>query len=112
MKKLKFLLLTTCIGVMAFTAPGCKSKTDAADSTKVDNTTTNTTTTAPAVSADDELQKSVTDATKDYPTVKAQVSNGEVILTGQINRADWQKLNPTLNSLHPKKVTSTNLTIK
>ena len=108
MKKMKFLLVAICFTFTAFTI-GCKGKT--AESTKVDNTTS-TTATTPVVSADDELKKNVVDATKDYPEVKTDVSDGVITLTGSINRSDWQKLNPTLNTLHPKRINSTNLTIK
>lgn len=66
---------------------------------------------APAVNPDDALTKGVTDATKDFPTVKASVSNGEITLTGSIKRNDLTKLMQTLNSLHPTKINN-QLTIK
>jgi hypothetical protein len=65
----------------------------------------------PSVSPDDALSQGVTDATKDFPTVKASVSNGEITLTGNIKRADLQKLMQSLNSLNPKKINN-QLTIK
>jgi len=64
-----------------------------------------------AVSSDSTLSKGVTDATKDFPTVKATVSNGEITLTGSIKRADLTKLMQSLNSLHPSKINN-QLTIK
>ncbi len=66
---------------------------------------------APVVSPDDTLTQGVKDATKDFPTVTAAVSNGEITLTGNIKRADLQRLMQSLNSLHPKKINN-QLTIK
>ena len=69
-------------------------------------------TTAPVViSPDDALIKSVSDATKDYPGVKADVKDGVITLTGDIKRANLQKLIMTLNTLKPKKIED-KLTIK
>ena len=65
----------------------------------------------PVVSPDAALEQGVTDATKDFPTVKASVSNGEITLTGTIKRADLQKLMQTLNTLNPSKINN-QLTIK
>jgi osmotically-inducible protein OsmY len=58
----------------------------------------------PMVSADDELMKGITDATKDFPSVKAAVNNGVVTLTGQIKRSSLPKLLQSLSSLKPKKI--------
>lgn len=68
---------------------------------------------APAVSvtADDPLAKSVADAVKDHPTVKAEVKDGVITLTGDIKKDDLKKLMPLLQSLKPKKVDN-KLTVK
>jgi hyperosmotically inducible protein len=67
---------------------------------------------APVVIAqDDPLTKGVTDATKDFPTVKSSVKDGVITLTGEIKRADLKKLMMTLHTLKPKKIDS-QLTIK
>lgn len=66
---------------------------------------------APVVNPDTALSQGVTDATKDFPTVKASVNNGEITLTGSIKRADLTKLMQTLNTLHPAKINN-QLTIK
>lgn len=58
---------------------------------------------APAVS-DSGLERGVMDATKDYPGVKATVDNGQITLTGSMNRADLPKLMQALNSLNPGKI--------
>jgi osmotically-inducible protein OsmY len=63
------------------------------------------------ISADDSLSRGVTDAIKDYAGVKAEVKDGVVTLTGDIKRAELQKLMVTLHSLKPKKIDN-KLTIK
>jgi len=63
------------------------------------------------ISADETLKSAVTDATKDYPSVKASVNDGVITLTGDIKRAQLQKLMMTLHSLQPKKIEN-KLTIK
>lgn len=63
------------------------------------------------VAGDDVLENGVRDAVKDFPGVKAEVSNGEINLTGNIKRPDLQKLMMSLNSLKPKKINN-KLTIK
>ena len=65
----------------------------------------------PAVNPDSALTQGVTDATKDFPTVKASVDNGQITLTGSIKRADLKTLMQSLNSLHPSKIIN-QLTIK
>ena len=62
-------------------------------------------------STDDALTTGVEDATKDHPTVKASVNDGVVTLTGEIKRAQLEKLMMTLNTLKPKKIEN-QLTIK
>ena len=111
MKKLRSYLLALLVFCFAFNLTSCKGKKDSEAVTTVD--TSSARNTAPVVvSTDDALKKGVMDATKDYPSLKADVTDGEINLTGEIKRADWQKLNPTLNSLNPKRVNSANLTIK
>jgi osmotically-inducible protein OsmY len=63
------------------------------------------------ISADETLKSGVTDAIKDYPAVKASVNDGVITLTGDINRANLQKLMMTLHTLQPKKIEN-KLTIK
>ncbi|MEO8855248.1 MAG: BON domain-containing protein [Ginsengibacter sp.] len=65
----------------------------------------------PAMNPDTALTQGVTDATKDFPTVKAAVNNGEITLTGSIKRSDLKSLMQSLNSLHPTKINN-QLTIK
>ena len=63
------------------------------------------------ISPDNTLQIGVNDATKDFPGVKATVSNGEITLTGEIKRDRLPVLIQSLNSLNPKKINN-NLVIK
>lgn len=115
MKKTNLHLFILAVFFAAFCFGSCKSKSK--ESTSTPATTDTTVNVAPpaapvVISGDEELRKGVMDATKDYAGVKAEVSDSVINLTGEIKRADWQKLNPTLNSLHPKRVNSANLTIK
>ena len=97
-----------CKDVAATTAKGIKG---------VKSVVNNLTTTPPppppppAVNPDTALTQGVTDATKDFPTVKASVNNGEITLTGSIKRADLKTLMQSLNSLKPAKINN-QLTIK
>lgn len=81
-----------------------------------DNTTVTPAPTAvatePTITAGDPLTKGVTDATKDYPSVKAIVKEGVIAVTGTIAADKWKKLKMSLDGLHPKKVDGSALTIK
>jgi hyperosmotically inducible periplasmic protein len=63
------------------------------------------------ISPDAALESGVRDATKDYPGVTATVANGEVTVTGTIERDRLAKLMQSLHALNPKKINN-NLTIK
>lgn len=96
----------------------CKSKAkdkDVNSQSTTNESSTTTTTPPPAepvqISPDETLQTNLKDATKDYPGVKADVSNGEVTLTGNITRDKLPNLMQSINMLHPKKINN-NLTIK
>jgi hyperosmotically inducible periplasmic protein len=65
----------------------------------------------PDVSTDAALETGIKDATKDYPGVTATVSNGEVSLSGTIERDRLAKLMQAIHALNPKKVNN-NLTVK
>jgi osmotically-inducible protein OsmY len=65
----------------------------------------------PTVNPDDAISQGVIDATKDFPTVKATVNNGEITLTGTIKRSNLTTLMQSLNNLHPTKINN-QLTIK
>ncbi len=63
------------------------------------------------VATDDSLKMGIKDAVKDYPGVSATTDNGEITLTGNIDRSRLSNLMMSLNSLHPKKINN-NLTVK
>ena len=66
----------------------------------------------PVVIAEDPiLTKNVADATKDFPTVKAEVKDGVVLLTGEIKKASLITLMQHLSALKPKKIDN-KLTVK
>ena len=60
---------------------------------------------------DDPLKLSVDSTLRSYSGVSATINDGVVTLTGEIKRADLQKLMMALNSLKPKKIEN-KLTIK
>ena len=66
---------------------------------------------AVVVSPDETLSNAVMDATKDYATVKSDVKDGVITLTGNIKKTDLQKLMMTLNSLKPQRIEN-KLTVK
>lgn len=63
------------------------------------------------ITADDPLNKGVTDATKDFPGVTATVNDGVITLTGELSRSRLPALMQSLNSLKPKKIDN-KLTLK
>lgn len=63
------------------------------------------------ITADDPLKASVDNTIKAYSGVSASIQDGVVTLTGEIKRADLQKLMMALNTLKPKKIEN-KLTIK
>lgn len=56
------------------------------------------------ISSDSALTNKVKDAVVDFPTVNATVANGEITLTGSIQREKLPGLMQSLNSLNPKKI--------
>jgi osmotically-inducible protein OsmY len=64
------------------------------------------------ITADDPLKSSVTDAIKDHPGVTADVNDGVITLTGEINKTDLPRLMQKLTALKPKKVDNSKLIIK
>jgi len=110
------ILFVGCILSTGVYFTSCKSKPKDTDTgSNID--TTAITAPAPAtpapveIAADDSLTAGVKDATKDYPDVKADVSNGEITLTGEVKRSRLANLLMSLNSLKPKKINN-QLTIK
>lgn len=110
MKLFKNFWLAVAMSAMISLA-ACKNKSNR-DTVNSNADTAAASTTAPVqIESDAVLKNGVRDATKDYPAVNASVDNGEITLTGSIERDKLQKLMESLNSLHPKKINN-NLTIK
>lgn len=63
------------------------------------------------ISEDPTLSKNVIDAVKDFPTVKAEVKDGVITLTGEIKKPALITLMQHLNALKPKKIEN-KLTVK
>jgi hypothetical protein len=108
MKKIWMYVLAATVACTQMTA--CKDKKKDADSstTQLDSSYS----TAPVeISTDDQLKRGLADATKDFPGVNATASNGEVTLTGTIDRDRLPRLMQAVQALQPKKVNN-NLTVK
>lgn len=110
--------VATISGEVSNPATATLAETTAKDINGVKSVVNNTTVSAPppppppTVDMNNEaLIQGVTDATKDFPTVTATVNNGEVTLTGTIERDDLQTLMQSLNALNPTKINN-QLTIK
>ena len=56
------------------------------------------------ISPDDSLKASVSAALKDFPTLTANVKDGVVTLTGEIQKTALPKVMQALSALHPKKI--------
>ena len=111
---MKHSSMKTLFFVLALTAgvsmSSCKDKAKT-DTTNIDTSVTSAPST-PEIATDPALEKGVQDATKDYPGVTATVVNGEVLLSGSIERDKWVKLKQSIDGLNPKKTNTDNLTIK
>ncbi|RYY82717.1 MAG: BON domain-containing protein [Chitinophagaceae bacterium] len=111
MKQL-FLSLAVAGTLLSGGLASCKGK----DKQKVETQTTypgqETTTNPPVtISADDSLRQRLPAVTKDYPTVQTTVSNGEVTLTGTVERERLPRLMQAVQAMNPRKVNN-QLTIK
>jgi len=105
MKRLSFKLIVFTLAVIGTVElSSCKGKTEKSSTTTSPDTTSTTTTAPVEVSSDEALTNGVKDATKDYPSVTATVANGEVTLTGTLERSKLPALMQSINSLNPKKV--------
>lgn len=80
----------------------------------VNNGTIEVPATSPApvvINPDQALIDGATTVLKEFPGVMADIKDGVITLKGDIKKADWMKLKPLLDGLHPKKVMS-NMNIK
>lgn len=65
-----------------------------------------------SISPDDALRAGVTDAIKDFPNATATVTDGEIVVTGELSADDWKRLKISLDALNPRRVTAETLKIK
>lgn len=70
----------------------------------VDNATVTPPPAPVVISPDDSLKTSVSAALKDFPTLTADVKDGVVTLTGEVQRSALPKVMQALSALHPKKI--------
>ena len=106
------LAITLLVGVTVQSCGDKKKKTTETTTTNTAPTNNTSGSSTPVtVSGDDELRRGVTDATKDFPGVTATVANGEINLTGTIQRDRLPTLMQSLNTLQPKRINN-NLTIQ
>jgi hyperosmotically inducible protein len=60
---------------------------------------------APVLINDDTMLKQTVDSVlKDYPMVKADISENTIVLEGKAGKQDVDKVLPALNKLHPAKI--------
>lgn len=64
------------------------------------------------LSGDDALQNAVNELIKEYPDVTGKVTDGEIVINGEITKAGWAKLKPALEALNPRRLNSEILHIK
>jgi hyperosmotically inducible periplasmic protein len=110
--------VATLSGQVADEAAKASAESDAKSVKGVKSVINNTNVTVAAaptqpvtVATDDNLVNSVRDATKDYPTVTATVSNGVITLNGEIQKNRLPNLMQALNALQPKSIDN-KLTVK
>ena len=60
---------------------------------------------------DATLRENLVDALKDHPTVMAEVKDGEIILTGEVQEKDLPMVMEKVSALNPLKVEN-NITVK
>ena len=112
--------VVTLSGSVMDEAAKAEAETNAKAVEGIKSVTNNITITAPPVAAapaittapDDALTTGVADATKDFPEVKATVTDGVITVTGEITAAKWKTLKMALDGLGPKKVDASSLTVK
>jgi osmotically-inducible protein OsmY len=99
-----YIILLGLVAGLSLSA--CKDKEKETTDTTINSNpdSSNATTVSPEISTDAALEQGLKDATKDYPGVTATVSNGEVTLTGTIEKDKVPTLLQSVNGLNPKKV--------
>jgi hypothetical protein len=111
MKRIPIAVLAAfiCIAPVFNSCKSKKEKTQVEEpKTTVDNPPVQPVTNA----TDEELNRGVTDAIKDHPSVHYSLNNGKIVLTGEIAKDKWVALKQTLDKLTSKGYDLTGLTIK
>lgn len=98
-------------GLMVFACKGKEKDKNIETTTHTDTVSTTPNTSTETAVPETVSEAQLRDATKDFPEVTATVNNGEVTLTGTINREKLPRLMQSVQALNPKKVNN-NLTIK
>ena len=106
--------VATLTGELANEAARTEAENAAKDVKGVKSVVNNTTVMAPPpppAPVASAMDQAVMDATKDFPTVTATVNNGEITLTGTLDRSKLPTLMQSLNALNPSKINN-ELTLK
>jgi osmotically-inducible protein OsmY len=98
-----FFIVLSLVTGLSLSACKDKAKENADTEIKTNPDSSNTSAT-PEISSDAALENGLKDATKDYPEVTATVKDGEVTLTGTIERDKVSSLLQSVNGLNPRKV--------
>ncbi|RYY40631.1 MAG: hypothetical protein EOO08_05740 [Chitinophagaceae bacterium] len=107
----QFIMSLALASAMLGGLASCKDK-KAKTETETTYPAPGTTTNAPVViSADDSLRQKLPEITKDFPGVTTTVNDGEVTLTGTLERDRLPMLMQSVHALNPRKVNN-QLTLK
>jgi hypothetical protein len=99
-----YIILLGLVAGLHFSSCKNKEKENTDTTINANPDSTSPSSTSPEISSDATLEQGLKDATKDYPGVTATVSNGEVTLTGTIEKDKVPALLQSVNGLNPKKV--------
>jgi hypothetical protein len=99
-----FFIVLSLVAGISLSACKNKEKENADTTIKTDPDSANVSSGSPEISSDAALESGLKDATKDYPGVTATVKDGEVTLTGTIERDKLSSLLQSVNGLNPRKV--------
>lgn len=113
MKKIPIAVIAAFLAFSPVMMSSCKSKKETTKDQPKTTTTENPPPVEPVVTAnDDELNRGVTDAIKDHPTVHYSLVDGKIVLTGEISKDKWMTLKQNLDKLKSKGYELSGLTIK
>jgi hypothetical protein len=99
-----YIILLGLVAGLSLSACKNKEKENTDTTINANPDSANASSASPEISSDAALEQGLRDATRDYPGVTATVSNGEVTLTGTIEKDKVPTLLQSVNGLNPKKV--------